>query len=76
VLRASKVLAIVDTVRLQFLKNDQNNSGKNVENKDFHTVPSIKKDLDMIQQQLKEEKILEVIDNRQHRAYKDHKLLL
>jgi len=49
VLCASKVLAVVDTVRLQFLKDDQNNSGQNVQNKDFYIVPSIKKDLDMIQ---------------------------
>ena len=33
---------------LQFLKDDQNDSTLNIENKDFHIVPSIKKDLDMI----------------------------
>ena len=76
VLRASKALAVVDTVRLQFLKDDLNDSSPNIENKDFHTAPSIKKDLDMIQQQLTEEKVFEVIDKRQHRAYKNHAPLL
>ena len=76
VLRASKALAVVDTVRLQFLKDDLNNSAQNIENKDFHTVPSIKKDLDIILQQLSEEKAFEVTNGRQHKAYQDYKPLL
>jgi len=70
VLRASKALAVVDTVRLQFLKNDLNDSAYNIENKDFHTVPSIKKDLDMILQQLTEENTFEITNGRQHKDYK------
>ena len=73
VLRASKALAVVDIVRLQFLKDDD--SLPNVENKDFHTVPSMKKDLDMILHQLTEEKVFEITDKRQHKSYKDKPLL-
>jgi len=58
-------------VRLQFLKDDQNDSEYNVQNKDFHTVPSIKKDLDMIKQQLTEEKVFEVIDT-EHTKITNH----
>jgi len=76
VLRASKALAVVDTVRLQFLKDDLDNSAQNTENKDFHTTPSFKKDLDMILQQLSEQKVFEVHAGRQHKAYQDHKPLL
>ena len=53
----------------------QNDSLLNVENKDFHTVPSTKKNLDMIQQQLTELKVFEVTDKRQYRLYKDNPLL-
>ena len=76
VLRASKALAVVDTVRLQFLKDDLDDSAHNIGNKDFHTIPSIKKDLDMILQQLTEENTFEVINGRQHKAYQDYKPLL
>jgi len=73
VLRASKALAIIDTVRLQFLKNNLNDSAHNIENKDFHTAPSIKKDLDMILQQLTEENTFEITNGRQYKAYQDYK---
>ena len=64
----------MDSVRLNFLKNDD--EAQHIENKDFHTVPSIKKDLDMIQQQLIEEKVFEIINGRRHKAYPDHKPIL
>jgi len=69
-----KALAVVDTVRLQFIKDDRD--VQNVENKDFHTVPSMKKDLEMIQQQLSEEKVFELNAERRHKVYHDHKPLL
>ena len=45
---ASKALAIVDVVRLKFSKDENSN----ILNKDYHTKPSIQKDLSMIEQQL------------------------
>ena len=73
VIHASKALAVVDTVRLQFLKDDQES---HVENKDYHTVPSIKKDLDMIEQQLTSEKVFDQTKKRQHKTYQNYKPLL
>jgi len=74
VLCVSKALTVVDSVRLNFLKDDD--EAQHIENKDFHTVPSIKKDLDMIQQQLIEEKVFEIINGRRLKAYPDHKSIL
>jgi len=73
VLCVSKALAVVDTVRLNFLKDDDEAQHNN---KDFHTVLSIKKGLDMIQQQLIEEKVFEIIKDRRHKAYPDHNPIL
>ena len=48
-LHALKALAVVDTVRPNFLKMTRMTVHYTFENKDFHTVSSIKKELDMIQ---------------------------
>lgn len=70
--RASKALAIVDVVRLRFLKDEK---GK-VQNKDYHTKPSIQKDLSTIEQQLITDKVFKQIQNRHHKTFPKHKPLL
>ena len=68
---ASKALAIVDVVRLQFLKDD-NERGQN---KDHHTQPSFVKDFTMIEQQLITDKVFSQLTNRQHITFPQHKPL-
>lgn len=70
--RASKALAIVDVVRMQFLK-DENDK---VQNKDYHTKPSIQKDLCMIEQQLTTDSVFKQFKNRHHKTFPNHKPLI
>jgi len=71
--RASKALAVVDIVRLQFLKDDSNDR---VQSKDHHTQPSFLKDLSMIEQQLINDNVFSQIPNRQHKTFPQHKALI
>ena len=68
--RAAKGLGVVQKVCTQFTSD---NNFK--ENKDFHTIPSIKKDLDCLIKQLTESGVFEVKLERCHYNYNNYKLL-
>ena len=68
--RAAKALAVVDVVRSRFLRDTNASSIK-----DFHTVPSMSKDLLMMVQQLTADEVFKPQENRNHRVYKNHKPL-
>ena len=70
--RASKALAIVDMVRLNFLKDEDNK----MQNKDHHTKPSFQKDLSMIEQQLATDSVFKQSQNRHYKIFRHHKPLL
>ena len=70
--RVSKALAIVDMVRLNFLKDEDNK----IQNKDHHTKPSFQKDLSMIEQQLATDSVFKQSQNRHHKTFRHHKPLL
>ena len=70
--RASKALAIVDIVRLNFLKDEDNK----IQNKDHHTKPSFQKDLSMIEQQLATDSVFKQSQNRHHKTFRHHEPLL
>ena len=69
---ASKALAIVDIVRLNFLKDEDNK----IQNKDHHTKPSFQKDLSMIEQQLATDSVFKQSQNRHHKTFRHHEPLL
>ena len=66
--RAARVLGVVEKICAQFKAETSI-----TQNKDFHSVPSIKKDLSYISKQLIDGKVFQVINNRQHNAYKNYK---
>ena len=68
--RAAKGLGVVQKICTQFISD---NNFK--ENKDFHTIPSIKKDLDCLIKQLNESGVFEVKQERCHYNYNNYKLL-
>lgn len=45
------------------------------ENKDFHTIPTMKKDLDYIVKQLTDSEVFKVKHEHHHNSYNNHKLL-
>jgi len=69
--RAAKALAVVDIICSQFLKDTNIPDAK-----DYHTIPSISKDLLMMQQQLTADEVFKPQENWHHSVYKDHKPLL
>ena len=70
--RAAKALAVTDVIRMQFLKATDMS-----DNKQHHTIPSISKDLLIMQQQLTAERVFKLLECRNHSVhiYKDHKPL-
>ena len=69
---AAKALAVTDVIRMQFLKTTDMS-----DNKQHHTIPSISKDLLIMQQQLTAERVFKLRECRHNSVhiYKDHKPL-
>ena len=65
--RSAKTLGIIEQVCSQFSQEI------GVETKDFHTIPSIEKDLSRLQQLLMDQEIFKVKPGRQHNFYPKHK---
>lgn len=68
--RAAKGLGVVQKVCTQFMTETDM-----TENKDFHTIPTMKKDLDYIVKQLTDSEVFKVKHERHHNSYNNHKLL-
>jgi len=68
----SKALAVVDGVRLRFLRDENSKA----QNKDHHTKRSIQKDLSMIEQQLITDNVFEQVENQNYKIFSHHKPLL
>lgn len=62
--RTARILGVVEKICAQFKAE----TGI-TQNKDFHSVPSVKKDLSFISKQLIDSKVFKVIDCRQHNGY-------
>jgi len=67
---SAKALGIIEYVCCQFAEDI------GTEVKDFHTIPSVEKDLSRIQQQLIDQEKFKIKHGRQHSAYQNHKPLL
>ena len=67
VARSAKALGIIEQVCSQFSQEI------GVETKDFHTIPSIEKDLSRLQQLLIDQEIFKVKPGRRHNFYPKHK---
>ena len=68
--RTARVLGVVQKVCAQFKAE----SGI-TRSKDFHSVPSVKKDLSHISKQLIDSEVFKVLDNRRHNGYLNYKPL-
>ena len=70
--RAAKALAVTNVIHMQFLKATDMS-----DNKQHHTIPSISKDLLIMQQQLTAECVFKLQESRHHSVhiYKGHKPL-
>ena len=66
--RAAKALGVVQKVCSQFMAESDI-----TDNKDFHTIPSINKDLSVLIKQLTDSEVFKVKHERQHGSYKNYK---